>query len=113
MTIVEAVKICLFAKSFNFEDRGSRAEFWLFYLAVYVLQPVIILVFGRLLWIAVPLALLLYIPQLAAAARRLHDVGRSGWNLLWVLTIIGIPVVLWWLVTPSDPGENRYGEEPE
>jgi uncharacterized membrane protein YhaH (DUF805 family) len=49
---------------------------------------------------------------LALAARRLHDTGRSGWWFLLIFTIIGIPVVLYWLVKDSDACANKYGEGP-
>ena len=113
MNFIEAIKICLITKYFNFDDRGSRAEFWLFYLAVYVLELVIDLIFSPSLWVLAIVFAPILIPQIAVTARRLHDIGRSGWNQLWILSIIGIPVVIWWLITPSDAGENRYGEEPK
>jgi uncharacterized membrane protein YhaH (DUF805 family) len=51
----------------------------------------------------------LLIPLLAAAARRLHDVGKSGWNLLWFLTVLGGIAVLIWLVKIGSTEENQYG----
>jgi uncharacterized membrane protein YhaH (DUF805 family) len=42
-------------------------------------------------------------------ARRLHDIGQSGWWLLLVPTGIGIFILLYWASLESDPGENRYG----
>jgi uncharacterized membrane protein YhaH (DUF805 family) len=57
-------------------------------------------------------SLVFFLPSLALAARRLHDVGRSGWWFLLVFTIIGIPVLLYWLVKDSDKGKNAYGEGP-
>jgi len=57
-------------------------------------------------------SLFFLLPGLALAARRLHDTGRSGWWFLLIFTIIGIPVVLYWLVKDSDAGANKYGEGP-
>ncbi len=109
MNVIEAVRICLTSRYFNFDDRASRAEFWLFYLVIYLLETVIGWIFtptsGQ--WVIILLPIL--IPQIAVTARRLHDIGRSGWDQLWAISIVGIPVVIWWLITPSDPGENRYG----
>ena len=53
-----------------------------------------------------------WIPQLAVGARRLHDIGKSGWNQLWALTVVGIiPLIIWW-AKAGDPGENKYGPSP-
>ena len=53
-------------------------------------------------------SLLTLIPSIAVAARRLHDVNKSGWWQLLMLTIIGIfPLVYWLLKKPVDKG-NRF-----
>ena len=57
-------------------------------------------------------SLAFFLPGLALVARRLHDVGRSGWWFLIAFTIIGIPVLLYWLVKDSDAGANKYGAGP-
>ena len=45
--------------------------------------------------------------------RRLHDTGHSGWWLLLAFVpIIGSLVLLWWYVSPSEQGENRFGPQP-
>lgn len=49
----------------------------------------------------------LLIPNLAAAVRRMHDVGKSGWYLL-------IPIYnLILAFTDSEPGTNQYGPNPK
>ena len=53
-------------------------------------------------------SLLTFIPSIAVAARRLHDVNKSGWWQLLMLTIIGIfPLIYWLLKKPVDEG-NRF-----
>ena len=53
-------------------------------------------------------SLLTLIPSIAVAARRLHDVNKSGWWQLLMLTIIGIlPLIYWLLKKPVDKG-NRF-----
>ena len=53
-------------------------------------------------------SLLTFIPSIAVAARRLHDVNKSGWWQLLMLTIIGIfPLVYWLLKKPVNEG-NRF-----
>lgn len=52
------------------------------------------------------------IPNIAVAVRRMHDVGKSGWNLLWsLIPILGWLYVLYLEVQPST-GPNQYGEGP-
>ena len=59
----------------------------------------------------VNLALLL--PSLSVGARRLHDMGKSGWfQLIWLIPFIGWAVMIYWLVQPSVAGSNQYGEGP-
>ena len=59
-------------------------------------------------------ALFVFIPGLAVAVRRLHDVGKSGWMLL--IALIPLIGAIWLLVlylTDSNPGENKYGLNPK
>ena len=54
------------------------------------------------------------IPGWAVGARRLHDIGRSGW--WWLIVFVPffgavIPIVFWCL--DSNPGANEYGPNPK
>ena len=69
----------------DFKGRASRQEFWTFFGFVIVAQA--LAGFVGLLFRVGPMlsgivGLLLVIPQLAVAVRRLHDVGKSGRELL-------------------------------
>lgn len=69
----------------DFKGRASRSEFWCFFAFVIIAQAVtgiagLLLGFGPMLSGFV--GLLLIIPQIAVAVRRLHDLGRSGRELL-------------------------------
>lgn len=58
--------------------------------------------------------LLLVIPNVSAAVRRLHDTGRSGW--LWCISFlpyIGSLIVLVLMLLPGQKGTNAYGPAPE
>ena len=58
-------------------------------------------------------SLFLFIPGLALAVRRLHDVGRSGWWILIAFTIIGIIFpLLYWAIQRGTEGTNKYGPDP-
>lgn len=47
------------------------------------------------------------VPSIAVAVRRMHDIGRSGWWILFPL------VNLVFLCLDSEPGENEYGPNPK
>lgn len=109
MSFVQAVQVCL-RKYVDFSGRAARSEFWwfaLFQLIVIVGASMV----GRTIGDVVALALVL--PSLAVGARRLHDVGKSGWFLLLhLLPIIGILVLIFFWVQPSQTESNDYGVVP-
>ena len=43
----------------------------------------------------------------------MHDVGKSGWTLLWSLTGIGVFYLVYLDVQPSQQNENPWGAPPE
>ena len=54
------------------------------------------------------------LPGLAVAVRRLHDIGKSGWNLLWILLpIVGAIMLIYWYCQDSQLGENKWGANPK
>ena len=57
--------------------------------------------------------LITILPALSVTVRRLHDINKSGWWVLLVLTIIGfIPLAYYCFCEKSDKGENQYGLSP-
>ena len=54
------------------------------------------------------------LPMLAAQARRLHDIGKSG-HLLWLYLVCGIggliPLIM--CIADGKPEPNQYGESPK
>jgi uncharacterized membrane protein YhaH (DUF805 family) len=57
-----------------------------------------------------PVAVLFYWAQLALAAKRLHDLGVTGWfSLLLLVPGAGLIVVIVLLVARGDDNDNRYG----
>jgi len=63
-------------------------------------------------YLGVIYSLAVLIPSIAVGVRRLHDIGRTGWWLLIILTIVGILVILYFSVLGGDEGENEYGPDP-
>ena len=113
MDFATAVKHNLTTSAYaQFSGRASRSEYWWFFLFTLLAQSAATVVdvaigvdlFANLLTIA------FFIPNLALIARRLHDVGRSGWWVLIVFTIIGAFLLLYWLIRPGDTGANAHGE---
>jgi uncharacterized membrane protein YhaH (DUF805 family) len=102
----------------TFSGRSSRSEYW-----YWVLFTIIGAVATGVLDVAMfsesavsPIntifGLVTFLPGLAVACRRLHDIDRTGWWLLISLTIIGIVVLIVWFCQKSDAGPNRYGLAP-
>jgi uncharacterized membrane protein YhaH (DUF805 family) len=109
MDFGQAIKNCLNNYA-TFTGRAGRAEFWWFFLFNLLASMAASVVWNRL-GNLVSLALLL--PSLAVGARRLHDIGKSGWfQLLWFLPVIGWLILVYWAAQKSDAGPNEYGAGP-
>jgi uncharacterized membrane protein YhaH (DUF805 family) len=104
MGFSEAVKYCL-SNYANFNGRAKRSEYWYFVLFAAITYFAAALLSPGLYAVAF---FALIIPTFAAGVRRLHDVGRSGWNILWSLVPLGGLVVLVWLTSEGQPGLNKY-----
>ena len=103
---------------FDFRGRASRWEYWggslLFYfISVFTDSIVETTTSLTTLLLIIIFYIWAIIAGLTCSIRRLHDVGKSGWTLLWVLTIIGIFYLLYLDVQPSQQNENPWGVPPE
>ncbi|WP_114228976.1 MULTISPECIES: DUF805 domain-containing protein [Sphingomonas] len=86
----------------DFSGRASRAEFWTFFgfvLLAGAVARLIDAIFFRWSPFGGPCSgltsLLLFLPQVAVAVRRLHDVGRSGRDLVAPIVMLFVsPLVL-------------------
>mgnify|MGYP001321730794 CR=1 FL=1 len=103
---------------FDFSGRTSRAGFW-FYILAYVLLAFAAgildaVLFGTSQGILYAVVLLVHlIPGIAIVVRRLHDIGKSGWNYLWLfLPLVGAILMLVWTCTAGQ-GHNRFGAPPD
>ena len=127
MFFVEAIKNC-FTNYANFKGRASRTEYWYFVLfnmifaiTAMIIDNVLGTTFKMGYGVSLPYGyiyllyiLVVMIPGLAVAVRRLHDVGKSGWFfLIALIPIIGSIWLLVLLATDSIHGENKYGANPK
>jgi uncharacterized membrane protein YhaH (DUF805 family) len=109
MNFFDAIKSCL-KQYATFKGRATRPEFWWFMLFCALATMVIGMLAGDRASAAATLLLLL--PAMAVTSRRLHDVGRSGWWQVLVLPVflgIGLLVLLYWWVQPSQMEPNKFG----
>lgn len=118
MTMIEAVKIC-FAKYLTFGGRARRAEYWWWTLFTVIISVLLVGVdiaiqgVNYSYGIADLWSLATLLPSLAVGARRLHDIDRSAWWLLLMLVpVIGWILLIVWLATPGQSGDNRFGADP-
>lgn len=114
MTFGDAISSVLTKNYANFSGRARRSEYWYFYLFSFLVNIVTNIIDRA---VGTPIigglvALALIVPELAVGVRRLHDIGRSGWWLLIVFTIVGIVVLIVWFCQDSQP-DNKYGPSPK
>ncbi len=110
MSFGDSIKTC-FTKYVDFKGRASRPEYWWFFLSYIVLYFVFLAI--RVPAVAYLVALAYFLPLLAAAVRRLHDTGRSGWWYLIVLIpLVGLIILIVFLATEGNSGSNAYGSPP-
>ncbi len=108
VSFVEAIKICI-KKFFIFNGRASRKEYWYFW----IFCTVLISIASSITFLQTPsylITILTLIPLTAAATRRLHDIGKSGWWNLISLTGIGIFILLYWLCQKPKDEHNKYAD---
>ena len=98
-----------------FRGRASRAEYWYFFLFNVVIIFVLHLIeyigvgasgiYGRIFVNTYQLAVIT--PYIAVGVRRMHDVNKSGWFLLFPFYNLILAV------TEGSKGSNRFGPDPK
>jgi uncharacterized membrane protein YhaH (DUF805 family) len=146
MTFTESIKTVVFKKYATFTGRAPRSEYWWYSLFTFLLSLLAAVIANTLYGDPSELTLfdivwlLIFLPSVAVSVRRLHDVNKSGWWLLYPwLGLILIPIaslfddtslmdsmivisialmalvylyVLYLAIKKSDSGENQYGKSP-
>lgn len=102
-------------RGLDFSGRSTRSEFWLCKMSHYLIL-LFLFAICRQPGISVLPALYviaMFIPLLSLTIRRLHDIDKSGWNLLWgIMPIFGWAILLYFYCRASDPNSNRFDNEP-
>lgn len=108
----------------NFSGRARRSEYWWWTLATVIFNVVANVLMTAMASMSNTLGLIfaiivlvvslgLIIPSIAVGARRLHDMGRSGWWLLIsFVPLIGFLLLLYWFVQRGTVGSNEFGTDP-
>jgi uncharacterized membrane protein YhaH (DUF805 family) len=97
----------------TFSGRARRSEYWYYTLMNVIISVLISAIFGLIISMKTAsiiqniYSIATLVPSLAAAVRRMHDIGKSGWFIL-------IPLYnLYLLCQDSQFGENGYGPNPK
>lgn len=94
----------------DFNGRARRKEYWMFMLFhIIFIYAMIFLAsqFPTIIFLYLVYVLATFLPALAVAVRRMHDVGKSGWYI--IIPIYNIILYC----TDSEEGKNEYGENPK
>jgi uncharacterized membrane protein YhaH (DUF805 family) len=115
----------------DFSGRARRKEYWMFvlfnfiFLFAWTLVATFAVTFARtgsvkgnelanvMSIVYLCYILVMFLPGMAVAVRRLHDLGKSGWWLLIMLIPFGGIWLFILMVTEGQRGDNRYGPDPK
>ncbi len=117
MSFMDAIK-SVFTQYAGFSGRARRSEYWYFVLFNAVVSGVLSGIAqsqgGIFTALSTVYSLGVLIPSIAVCIRRLHDIGKSGWYLLFILIpLVGAIILIVWYCKDSMPGENQYGPNPK
>ncbi len=115
----------------DFNGRARRKEYW-YYVLFYVIFSFLWGIITALIYAGIrnpdnyvdniliyyypslSLSIIMLLPGMAVAVRRLHDLGKSGWMLL--ITLIPLVGGIWFfiqMITDGEDGTNKYGPDPK
>ncbi len=103
----------------DLRGRSRRSEFWFSVLINWIIA-ILISIVGILLpvnlgeVIGTVFTAMLFLPNIAVAVRRMHDIGKSGWMLLvGFIPFIGAVWLVILFAIDSEKTANEYGESPK
>jgi len=117
--------LMVWKKYAQFTGRSRRKELWMFFLFNMIIATALYVcgmatreqsssLSGVFFVLYFVYALAALVPGWAVGARRLHDIGKSGWWWLIVfIPFVGAIVLIVFWVTDGQPGDNQYGSSPK
>ena len=109
-------------KNWNiFKGRANRSEFRYFTLFYFIFLTITYFIDVSFLgWdpmdptsigvLSTVYYLVTLIPSFSVTIRRLHDINKSGWNLLWMLIpLLGAVYIIILNILKGTDGDNKYG----
>jgi len=115
MKFEQAVRTVL-SKYATFEGRAGRPEFWYWVLFTFLVQvgiSIVAMAVPSVNYLSPLFSLATLVPSIAVGARRMHDIGKSGWwQLINFVPILGWIYYIYLAAQPSE-GANAYGTGPE
>ena len=105
-----------------FSGRSQRSEYWSFVLLNLVFTVILYSIDNIIGWnylmyagvLSSIYSLVIVIPGISVAIRRLHDNNRTGWWLFIVLVpLIGAVILIIFYAQDSQSGDNKYGPNPK
>ena len=109
VSFIDAIKLA-FTHYADFKGRSRRSEYWWFTLFNIIVSGVISAILPDLAWIW---SLVVLVPGLAIAVRRLHDAGKSGWFYLWMLLPLAGPIIILIQLLKDSSDANQWGPNPK
>lgn len=106
----------------DFKGRARRKEYWMFVLFNWIFA----ITFGIIDITVIDLSplgygilhplycLIMVVPSIAVAVRRLHDIGKSGWYyLIFLIPLVGAIILIAWFCKEGEQGTNQWGSNPK
>lgn len=109
----------VFKKYAVFSGRARRREFWMYslfnFLALVVLAGIGLSAHTTTAMIPYYIyAAAMLVPSLAVTARRLHDIGHSGWlMLIGLIPVLGEVAMLAMTCSEGEAEPNAFGPNPK
>jgi uncharacterized membrane protein YhaH (DUF805 family) len=103
----------------TFSGRARRKEFWMFFLALFVVNAVLGSLSGGdvtspFYMISGLFGLATLLPFIAVTVRRLHDQDKTGLlALLMLIPLLGSIILLIMCIPAGTAGPNQYGADPK